>query len=80
MPEEERKKAIKKERKAGAKLAGADGTATTPTPKDKYGVSFVAGVDHLQEAMKFLSPLISHRQDDINTWLLACKVYSARGI
>ena len=78
MPEDERKKAIKKQRKAGAKKALADGTNTVV--ENTFGLSFVAGVDHLEEATKFLTPLVKFRPNDIKTWINACRIYSARGI
>ena len=80
MPEDERKKALKKIRKADAKKTTVAIAAGSPASKDEtFGSTFVAGVDHLQEATKFLNPLIQQRQDDLSTWLYACKVYAARG-
>jgi peptide alpha-N-acetyltransferase len=70
--EEERKKALKKAKKAESKTKVVDGEKKV---EDQFGTSFVIGVDHLSQAVKFLKPILDELVQDIEIFELASKVY-----
>ncbi|KAJ3000017.1 hypothetical protein HDV02_000969 [Globomyces sp. JEL0801] len=88
LSEGERKKAIKKAKKAELKAKEQKELAIDAKPKtgvatpsdsvsdeDIFGTKFVVGVDHLSEANKFLSQLRKYCENDIDVQRLACRVY-----
>jgi len=86
MNEEERKKAIAKQRKAEAKAKevvkvketkndGQKGKKEKPIDLDPDGEKYLETQDPLAEATKFLIPLQTWKSEKIETHLMACEIY-----
>lgn len=85
MSESDRKKAIRKAKKAEEKALLLE-TAVVVSPPvkegetarkiddDPFGRKLLEG-DMLEEAMKFMKQLQTHAPQDIETWLIGCKLY-----
>ena len=96
MSDSERKKILRKAKKAEVKAASAasstpsvSNTATSTTDassatkkvdEDPLGLKFMVDFDHVNEAFKFLKSLLSLLPDDLDVIELACRAYFAKGI
>ena len=91
MTESERKKILRKAKKAELKSSGAMSNtlapslstdSSTPSKKvdeDPFGLKFMIDCDHISEAFKFLKPLLTVLPDDLGVIELACRFYFAKG-
>lgn len=84
MTDSERKKIRNKAKKAEVKSKVTEVITDTIQCKvvkeDPFGLQFVIGVDHLEEATKFLKPLLRQSSMDIEVLELGCRVYFAKRI
>ncbi len=96
MTDSERKKILRKAKKAEMKASSAvsvtppvgnttvsassDSSSTKKIDEDPFGLKFMVDFDHVSEAFKFLKPLLSLLPNDMDVIELACRAYFVKGI